>query len=96
MASNTISHQQEVDSAEFGTDEIPKLIDHDTGKKSETNIEHYIQYNDELEMIPEESDKTFQLQRKVTVMKQTPYHSSQGTWKMSSSTWPLMTHLRTR
>ena len=54
MATNTISHQQKVDSAELGTDE---LIDHDTGKKSETNIEHYIQYNDELEMIPEESDE---------------------------------------
>ena len=57
MATNTISHQQEVDSAEFGTDEILELIDHDTGKKSETNIEHYIQYNDELETIPEESDE---------------------------------------
>ena len=57
VATNTISHQQEVDSAEFGTDEIPELIDHDTGKKSETNIEHYIRYNDELEMIPEESDE---------------------------------------
>ena len=57
MATNTISHQQKVDSAEFGTDKIPELIDHDTGKKSETNIEHYIRYNDELETIPEESDE---------------------------------------
>ena len=57
MATNTISHQQKVDSAELGTNEIPELIDHDTGKKSETNIEHYIRYNDELEMIPEESDE---------------------------------------
>ena len=57
MATNTISHQQKVDFAEFGMDEIPELIDHDTGKKSETNIEHYIRYNDELEMIPEESDE---------------------------------------
>ena len=57
MATNTISHQQKVDSAEFGTDEIPELIDYDTGKKSETNIEHYIRYNDELEMIPEKSDE---------------------------------------
>ena len=57
VATNTISHQQEVDSAKFGTDETPELIDHDTGEKSETNIEHYIQYNDELEMIPEESDE---------------------------------------
>ena len=57
MATNTISHQQKVDSVELGKDEIPELIDHDTDKKSETNIEHYIQYNDELEMIPEESDE---------------------------------------
>ena len=57
VATNTISHQQKVDSVKLGTDEIPELIDHDTGKKCETNIEHYIQYNDELEMIPEESDE---------------------------------------
>ena len=57
VATNTISHQQKVDSAELGTDKILELIDHDTGKKSETNIEHYIRYNDELEMIPEESDE---------------------------------------
>ena len=56
MATNTISHQQEVDSVELETDEIPD-IDHDTSEKSETNIEHYIRYNDELEMIPEESDE---------------------------------------
>ena len=57
MATNTISHQQKVNSVELGKDEIPKLINHDTGEKSETNIEHYIHYNDELEMIPEESDE---------------------------------------
>ena len=32
-------------------------MDHDTGEKSETNIEHYIRYNDKLDMIPEESDE---------------------------------------
>ena len=57
MATNTISHQQKVDSVELQADEIPELIDQDTGKKGETNIEHYIRYNDELEMIPEESDE---------------------------------------
>ena len=57
MATNTISHQQKVNSAELGKDEILELTDHDTGKKSETNIEHYIRYNDKLEMIPEESDE---------------------------------------
>ena len=57
MATNTISHQQKVDSVELEADDILELIDQDTGKKSETNIEHYIRYNDELETIPEESDK---------------------------------------
>ena len=57
VATNTISHQQKVDSVELKADEIPELIDQDTGEKGETNIEHYIRYNDELEMIPEESDK---------------------------------------
>ena len=57
MATNTISHQQKVDSVELEADEIPELIDQDTGKKGETNIEQYIRYNEELEMIPEESDE---------------------------------------
>ena len=57
VATNTISHQQKVYSAELGKDEIPELFNHDTGEKSETNMEHNIQYNDKLEMIPEESDE---------------------------------------
>ena len=57
MATNTISHQQKVDSVELKADEIPELVDQDTGKKGETNIEHYIRYNDELETIPEESEE---------------------------------------
>ena len=57
MATNTISHQQKVDSVELETDEIPELLNQDTDEKGETNIEHYIQYTDELETIPEESDE---------------------------------------
>ena len=57
MATNTISHQQKVDSVELEADEIPELIDQDTGEKGKTNIEQYIRYNDELETIPEESDE---------------------------------------
>ena len=57
MATNTIHHQQKVDSVELKADEIPKLIDQDTGKKGEKNIEHYIRYNDKLEMILEESNE---------------------------------------
>ena len=57
VATNTVSHQQKVDSVELKADNIPELIDQDTGEKGETNIEHYIRYNDELEMISEESDE---------------------------------------
>ena len=57
VATNTISHQQNVDSVELEADKIPELIDQDTGEKGETNIEHYIRYNDELVTIPEESDE---------------------------------------
>ena len=42
MATNTINHQQKVDFAELGIDEIPELVKHNTSEKSETNIEHYI------------------------------------------------------
>ena len=44
-------------SAELGKDDIPELLDNDTGEKTEENIEQYIRYKDELEMIPEESDE---------------------------------------
>ena len=57
VAMNTINHQQIVNSAELGKDDIPELLDNDTGKKTEKNMEQYIRYNDELETIPEESDK---------------------------------------
>ena len=57
VATNTINHQQIVDSADLETDDIPELLDNDTGEKTEENIELYIRYKDELEMIPEESDE---------------------------------------
>ena len=57
VATNTVNHQQIADVAEMRKDDIPELVDNDTGKKSENNMEQYIQYKDELEMIPEESDK---------------------------------------
>ena len=47
MATNTISHQQKVDSIELEAELILELIDQDTGKDGETNIEHYIQYRDD-------------------------------------------------
>ena len=57
VAMNTINHQQIVDSVEPEKDNIPELLDNDTGKKTEENIKQYIQYKDELETIPEESDE---------------------------------------
>ena len=57
VATNTINHQQIVDSAELGKDDIPELLDNDTGEKTENNMEQYIRYNDELETIPEESEE---------------------------------------
>ena len=57
VAMNTINHQQIVDSADLENDNIPELLENDTGEKTEENMEQYIRYKDELEMIPEESDK---------------------------------------
>ena len=59
VTTDTISHQQLVDSADLENDDIPELLDNDTGKKTAENIEQYIRYKDELETIPEESDEDF-------------------------------------
>ena len=42
VAINTINHQQIVDSADLEKDDTPELVDNDTGKKTEENIEQYI------------------------------------------------------
>ena len=57
MATNTINHQQIFNSADLENDDIPELLDNDTGVKTQENIEQYIRYKDELETIPEESDE---------------------------------------
>ena len=59
VATNTINHHQIVDLTNQENDDIPELLDNDTGKKTQENIEQYIQYKDELETIPEESDEDF-------------------------------------
>ena len=61
VATNTVNHQQMTDVAEMGKDDIPELVDNDTGKMSDYNTEQYIQYNEGLEMIPEESDEDLQV-----------------------------------
>ena len=57
VATNTINHQQIVDSADLEKDNIPELLDNDTSEKTDENIKQYIRYKDELETIPGESDK---------------------------------------
>ena len=56
---NTINHHQIVDLTNLENDDILELLDNDTGEKTQENIEQYIQYKDELETIPEESDEDF-------------------------------------
>ena len=58
VAMNMIHHQI-VDSTNLENDNILELLDNDTGKKTQENIEQYIQYKGKLETIPEESDKDF-------------------------------------
>ena len=57
VATNTINHHQIVDSTNLKNDDIPELLDNDTGKKTQENIEQYIRYTNKLETIPEESNK---------------------------------------
>ena len=57
VVTNTTSQQQKVDFVEHDKEKIPESIDQDTGMNGETNVEHYIQYHDELETIPEENDE---------------------------------------
>ena len=57
MAMNTVNHHQIADVAEMGKDDIPKLVKNDTSEMSDNNMEEYIQYNEGLETIPEESNE---------------------------------------
>ena len=57
VAMNTSSQQQKDDFVEHDEEKIQELIDQDTGMNGEVNAEHYIQYHDELETIPEENDE---------------------------------------
>ena len=75
VATNTINHHQIVDLTNLENDDIPELLDNDTGEKTQENIEQYIRYNDELET-----------RCKVTAIMAIPYRTSKGTRKMSSST----------
>ena len=51
MGTNTINHHQTVDLTNRENDDIPELLDNDTGEKTQENFEQYIRYKDELETI---------------------------------------------
>ena len=57
MATNTTTQQQEVESVKNEEEKILELIDHDISANDEINIEHYIQYHDELATILEENEE---------------------------------------
>ena len=57
VATNAVNYQQIADVAETGKDDIPELVNNDTDEMYDNNTEQYIQYNEGLEMIPEESDE---------------------------------------
>ena len=57
MAINTALQQQKDDFAEHDEEKKPESFDHDTSTNGEINTEHYIQYYNELETIPEENDE---------------------------------------
>ena len=57
VATNMINHHHIVGSTNQENDDIPELLDNDTSKMSDNNIEQYIPCKDKLEMIPEESDE---------------------------------------
>ena len=42
VATNTINHHQTGDITNLENDDIPELLDNDTGKKTQENIEQYI------------------------------------------------------
>ena len=96
ITTNTISHQQKVDSVEHEEEKIPELIDQDTGTNGETNAEHYIRYQDELETILEESDEEPPATAQDDVDEVDTIVTPQGTLMMNSSIRPLMTLLKTR
>ena len=56
VATNTVNPQQMAHVAEMTKDDIPELVDYDTGEVSDNYTRQYIQYNEGLEMIPKESD----------------------------------------
>ena len=57
VATNTSSQQQKADFVEHDEEEVPESNGQDTGEKGAQNVEHDIQYYDELETILEEDEE---------------------------------------
>ena len=68
MATNTPSQQQKTNFIEQDVEvRVPESNGHDTGKNGANHTEHSIQYQDELETIPEEEDEDPQMAEKQDV-----------------------------
>ena len=88
VATNTSSQQQKADSVEHDEEKVPESNGQDTGKNGEMNAEHYIQYHDELETIPEEEDKDPQMTEKqdideLEMIAYTPEESEEEPFNMA-------------
>ena len=68
VATNTSNQQQKADFVEHDEEKVPESNGQNTGKNGAKNAEHYIQYHNELETIPEEEgDKDPQMAEKQDV-----------------------------
>ena len=57
MATNTSSQQQKADFVEHDEEEVPESNGQDTSENGAQNVEHDIQYYDDLETIPKEDEE---------------------------------------
>ena len=67
VATNTSSQQQKANFVEHDEEKVPESNGQDTGENGAPNVEHDIQYHDELETIPKEEDKDPQMTAKQDV-----------------------------
>ena len=69
MATNTISHQQNIDSVELEADEIPEFIDQDSDKRARQTLNIISDIMTNWKQSQRKVTKIYQLQCKVTVTK---------------------------
>ena len=75
VATNTSSQQQEADFVEHDEEKVPESNGQDTGENGAQNAEHGIQYQDELETIPEEEEDEDPQMEKKTRRRKFRHHS---------------------